>query len=107
MSWHGLALTVLAGLALVLVFVNIALYGGSRDLQDAINAKQQTINQGMVASRLNQQLIGALANLAGQTGDAEIHNLLAEQGITYTVTPPAGTGGGETGTTTGTTEGGG
>lgn len=69
-------------LGLVLVVANIGLSLNNREAQAQVNARQQYINDTVQLSRLNTQIIQALANLSVQTGDESIQRLLAAQGIT-------------------------
>ena len=83
-KWQGWALTGIAGLSLVLVVVNGALFLVNRTLQNEINTRQQLINQAVQLERLGQELVNALAGLALRNNDQQIRQLLAEQGITLT-----------------------
>ena len=84
-------MTVVAGLTVVLVLVNIVLVLGNRTIQNEVNARQQFINQTMVLERLNREIITTLADLAVRNNNDELRNPLAEHGIIFTVNPvPAG-----------------
>ena len=81
-------LTVAAGIALALVAVNIVLARKNQSLQTEINNRQQFINQTIQVSRLNTQVIQGLANLSASTGDQQIKDLLAANGISFTANAP-------------------
>lgn len=87
--WEFWTVNALAGVTLVLLVINIALHLGNRSIQAEVNARQQYIEQTMRLSRLNNQLIQALANLSVQTNDQEIRNLLAAQGVIFSVNQPS------------------
>ena len=89
--WEFWLLTGLAGCALLLLVVNLVLYQGNRSLQQEVNERQQSINQGIQLSRLNEQIIRALANLSAQNKDDQLKELLAEHGITFNVSLPSAT----------------
>ncbi len=81
--WQFWSLNALAILVLVSVIVNSALFSANRALQTDIRANQQFINETVKLSRLNTELIQALANRAAQTNDEQIKQLLSSQGIQY------------------------
>ncbi len=90
-------LNALAGVALVLVIANVVLSREVMALRDDVSARQQYINQTVRLSRVNVQLIQALANAAARTGDTDLRALLAAHGISFTVgddgsSPAGGTG---------------
>jgi hypothetical protein len=76
-------LTLVAGVALVLAVLNMALDQSNQAVQAEINNSQEYINQTLQISRLNTQVIQALANLSARTGDEQISNLLAAHGISF------------------------
>jgi len=80
-------LNVLAGLAFLLVILNYSLLTDNRTRQAEVRAQQQYINETVRLSRLNSQIIQALAELSVKTGDQQIGRLLASQGITFSVAP--------------------
>ena len=80
-------LTALAALALILVLICTGLFFGNRATQAEVNARQQYINQTVQLGRLNTQVAQFLANLAVQTNDRRIRDLLAANGITITERP--------------------
>ncbi|MCU0922213.1 MAG: hypothetical protein MUF16_18105 [Burkholderiaceae bacterium] len=84
-GWRFWLLTVMAGGVVVLVLVNYALLQGNRHAQTELAQHQQAINQGAMLGRLGDQLIRSLATQAAETNDAQIRDLLASQGITFSV----------------------
>jgi hypothetical protein len=81
-------LTGSAVLALLLVTANVGLSLNNREAQLEVNNRQQFINQTVQLSRLNNEIVQALVNLSVQTGDEGIRDLLAAQGITFSVDAP-------------------
>jgi hypothetical protein len=81
--------TALAAVSLALVVVNGAMFTSNQSAQAEVNNRQQFINQSVQIARVEENLAKALAAVA-TNGDDKVRDLLAEQGITYTVTPPAG-----------------
>ena len=88
-KWQFWLLNALAGAILMLVFVNISLFLGNRSVQTIVLQQQQYINDSIRLSRVNTQLIRALALVSAQTSDEEIRNVLAEHGVTFSFTPDA------------------
>jgi predicted PurR-regulated permease PerM len=86
-SAQALLLTVLGAIALLLVLANIGLSLNNQQAQAEVNARQQYINQTVEISRLNAQIVQALANLSVQNNDASIRNLLESQGISINFQP--------------------
>jgi hypothetical protein len=72
----------LAGFALVLVLVYIALVQDNRSVQAEVNRRQQYINQSMQLARLNEGLVRALAAAAVSEKDDKLRDLLAQNGVT-------------------------
>jgi len=91
-DWKFWVLTVVGLGALLLSFTNHQLRNRIVAKQDSVLQRQQFITEAQQLSQFNSQFIRALANLAAQTGDANIQKLLADHGVTYTVNPPANTG---------------
>lgn len=79
------SVAVFAVIALSIVAANIFLHRNNLALQDELAKRQQFINESIRLSRLNSQLVQALATLAAQTDDQAIRDLLASHGITFTV----------------------
>ena len=85
----------LATLALVLVVVNAALTLGNRAVQQDVNQRQQQINANLQQTRQLEALARSIAASAYNTRDEKLRTLLAQHGITYTVTtnlPPSSAG---------------
>ncbi len=80
-------LTIAAGIALLLVVANTILARGNHAVRGEIDSRQLYINQSIRVSRLNTQVIQALANLSARSGDEQIRKLLAEHGISFTGIP--------------------
>ena len=72
----------LGALALVLLVINISLINGNRHTQDDLNQRQAIINSGVTLSQVNKGLVQALADASVKSGDNEVRDLLAAQGIT-------------------------
>ncbi len=87
-------LNVFAGLALILVLISSWLFFANRAERQIANARQQFINETVQYGRLNNQVAQFLANLAVQTGDARIRELLAANGITVEERPATSGGAG-------------
>jgi uncharacterized protein HemX len=82
MPW---VIALLAVLAVGFVAGNIYLHRSNLSLQDELAQRQQFINESIRLSRLNTQLVQALATMAAQSDDQAIRGLLANHGITFTV----------------------
>ena len=78
----------IAVIALGFVAANIFLHRTNLALQEELAQRQQFINESIRLSRLNTQLVQALATLAAQSDDQAIGDLLANHGITFTVNLP-------------------
>lgn len=76
-----LVFTVLSGLILLLVIVNIVLALGNQSIQSEVGERQQIIAQTLQLESLNRQLIGVLAGMAMKTNDAQLKKILAEVGV--------------------------
>ena len=81
--------TVLASIALLLVLVNSWLILANQSIRAEVGVRQQRINQALQWSRVNQELINALATSAVRNNNTALRDLLAQNGISYTVTPQA------------------
>ena len=77
-------------LLLVLVLVNILLAFGNQSLQSEVSERQQVITQAMHLESLHRQVIGALAEVAVKTNDAQLKEVLAASGFTLSPKPEAG-----------------
>jgi hypothetical protein len=72
---------------LILLAVNVFLVESNQTVQAEVNQRQQFINQTIQLSRVNEVLVRMLANAAVSANDDKLRDLLAQQGITVTVTP--------------------
>ena len=88
-DWKFSLVTVIALIGSILVLVNVSVHRANRTLQADVAQRQQFINQSIQLSRLNNEFIKALAQLSAETDDESIRQLLADQGVTFTVNPPA------------------
>jgi type II secretory pathway component PulM len=82
---------ILAGSAvfLILVILNIGLVNANRDLQAQLNEQSQYLQQSLTLEKIYQPLVRALAELAAIRNDAQIKDLLNEQGINFSLNAPA------------------
>jgi len=80
-----------AVLSLVLVVVDAALFIATRSAQEDVNQRQQLINDGMQANRVDQVLVRALAVQAAKTNNATLRDLLNRNGVTFQLTPTVST----------------
>ena len=80
--------TVLASLALVMVLVNSWLFLANQSIRSQVNLRQQYINESIQFSRVNQELVNALATAAVRNNNTAIRDLLAQNGITVTAQQP-------------------
>ncbi len=88
-DWKFVSVTALALIGSILVLVNVSIHRANRALQADVAQRQQFINQTIQLGRLNNEFIKALAQLSAETDDESIRQLLADQGVTFTVNPPA------------------
>jgi len=86
--WLTWCTGLLALAALIFVGFNIFLHRTNLGLQEDLANRQQFINESIRLSRLNTELIQALATLAAQTDDEAIRSLLASHGISFTINAP-------------------
>lgn len=80
-------ISLLAVVVVGIVAGNIYLHRANLELSEELAQRQQFINESIRLSRLNTQLVQALATVAAQTDDQAIRDLLASHGITFTVNP--------------------
>lgn len=80
-------LNCLAVLAVVGAITNGFLQFSNYGLKDDIRRNRMVIEKSQKLSRINNQLIQALANISAKTGDESIRSLLFSQGISFTVNP--------------------
>ena len=101
--WQFWSLTVVAVVAAVLAVTNIVLYSQNRDTQADIGGRAQYVQQSVQLESLYREMVKALADLSVNKQDKALTELLARQGITVSVTPPAAAtpGGASSGATPG------
>ena len=86
---QSLMLHVLAWAVLALVVTNIVLAQKNRAMTQE-NARQQKFVQGTVPlDALNKEIVKALAELSVKNQDEQLRTLLASNGITFNLNPPA------------------
>jgi uncharacterized protein YpmS len=88
-DWKFWCLILVAVAALLLTYMNIDLRSELREQQAELVQRQQFINESSQLSQFNTQFIQALAQLAAQTNDESIRDLLAANGVTFKVNAPA------------------
>ncbi|MBC8087592.1 MAG: hypothetical protein H7Z40_10010 [Phycisphaerae bacterium] len=79
-----LTLTGLGAAALVLVVTNGALFAANKSTQADINLRQATVQQTAQLQVLQTEIAKALAELAIQSDDKAVLDMLAANGITVT-----------------------
>ncbi|MBI2802258.1 MAG: hypothetical protein HYX63_18585 [Gammaproteobacteria bacterium] len=84
-------LLLLALAAFILAFVNIGLVNSNQALSGSVANRQQYLQQSVQLQQVYQPMINSLASLAAKNNDSQIHDLLASQGINYTVNPAPAT----------------
>ena len=87
-------LTLAAGLAFGLALLNVVLHLGNRQRAAEVSSRAAFIQQSLKLSRLNDEIIKSLAVLAARSGDDQIKDLLARQGISYRLNGRADPGSG-------------
>lgn len=87
-EWQFWTVTGCGGVLLVVVIINIFLFVHNRRLQGEVNNRQLYINQSLQLEQLNREIVTALANLAAKNNDADIKQLLATHGITFSLNQP-------------------
>ena len=88
-GWRYWTLVVGGALAIALVVADFVFSQMNITAQAEINQRQQLINQGIELNRVEQTLIRTIAVAATRNKDTQLIQVLAEQGITISVTPPA------------------
>ena len=78
----------LGAIALVLAITNIVLFNGNRSTQNEFSTRAQYIQQSLQLEPVYQGLIRSLAELSAKQNDAQLRDLLAAQGITFTAKQP-------------------
>ena len=92
MQWQFRLLTGLSALALVLALTDIVMFSGNQKSQNEFNGRTQYIQQSLQLEPIYQGIIRSLAELSAKTNDQQIRNLLASQGINFTVNAGQGAG---------------
>ncbi|HYP68295.1 MAG TPA: hypothetical protein VEP67_08575 [Thiobacillaceae bacterium] len=90
MQWQLRLLTGLAGLALVLALTDIVMFSSNQKSQNEFSGRTQYIQQSLQLEPIYQSIIRSLAELSAKSNDEQIKNLLASQGINFTVNTPRG-----------------
>lgn len=80
-------LVALGALALALAIVNAVMFSSNRQAQNELATRGQYIQQSLQLEPLYQSLIKSLADLAAKDNDAQLRDLLASQGISFSATP--------------------
>lgn len=78
LAYASVALLILAG-------VNVFLQQQNEELRRQISERQAYISKSVQLSDFNSKFVQTLANLAAQSNDQAISDLLTRHGITYTV----------------------
>jgi hypothetical protein len=97
-DWKFWVLFVGAVATLALLFVNRGVADGNRESLKEVTERQAFINDTIRISNFSAQFIQSLAQIAARTGDADIRQVLADHGVTFTVdeaTQPAAAAGAE------------
>lgn len=79
--------TLLAGVSLILVIVNIVLASINASAQAEANRRQQALAQAAQLNAVNSLLERALVQQAEQANDSKVQDLLKKAGVAFT--PPA------------------
>lgn len=82
-GWLLWLVTSLAAAVLILVFANIVAEGALRTKQSEVLTRQAYIDESVVLSRLNGQIIQLLASLSAEANDESIRTMLQQHGITF------------------------
>ena len=93
MRWQHHLLSALGAAALLMVLVNALLITLNRDAQNALNQRQQFIQQTVPVEALYRDIVKSLAEVAVKDKDKPLLDMLAAQGLTITASGvPAPTG---------------
>lgn len=87
-QWQFMLLTALGLASLALAITNIVLFTGNREAQTEFASRTQYIQQSLQLEPLYQGIVRNLAEISAKTGDPQIGQLLAAQGITFSVNQP-------------------
>jgi hypothetical protein len=80
-------LTIIGGLMLLAVVVNILLGLGNQSLRMQVGERQQAITQAMQLEAVHREIVAAIATVALKTNDQQLKSLLASQGINLEAAP--------------------
>jgi len=92
MHWQFRVLMGLSVLTLVLALTDIVIFNSNQKSQNEFNGRAQYIQQSLQLEPIYQSIIRSLAELSAKTNDEQIKNLLASQGINFTVNAAQGKG---------------
>ena len=81
--------TLLAALCLGVSIFNAALGEDVRKIRTEFQQRQLEINENAGYKQLNEKMINALANVAANTGDEAIREMLSGEGVTFTMNQAA------------------
>ncbi len=90
-TWQLGLTTALGVLAVALVSAQIGLATSNRTLQGQVNQRQQYLQQSAQLEGLYREMVRALAERAASSGDEALRDLLARNGVSYSVHAPAAT----------------
>jgi hypothetical protein len=85
--WEFSILTGLALIGAMLAGANTMLFQANRAAQADISGRQQYIAQSVQLEGLYREMVKALADLSIKSQDGDLRALLADQGISISVTP--------------------
>jgi hypothetical protein len=86
--WQHHLLSALGAAALLMVLVNALLFTLNRDAQNALNQRQQFIQQTVPVEALYREIVKSLAEVAVKDKDKPLLDMLAAQGLTITSSAP-------------------
>ena len=89
---QSLLLNLIAWTVLALVVANIVLVQTNRGLAQENVEKQQFIQGTVTLEGLSKEIVNALVELSVKKQDDQLRSLLAANGITFNVNPPANPG---------------
>ena len=84
-----LILTVLAAICVLLAMANMILFSQNRIAQAEVTQRGQYIQQSAQLEPLYREMVKALGEMTVRNNDAQLRDLLAKQGITVNLAPPA------------------
>ena len=80
-------LTIIGGLMLLLLVVNVLLSLGNQSLRMQVGERQQAITQAMQLEAVHREIVAGIATVAFKTNDPQLKGLLASQGINLEAAP--------------------